>query len=161
MARRERYNVPSFIRRGVEQWQLVRPITWRSLVRVQPPQLIKRRPARRLFILKTRVSRGIPMKPGIRRQGPDSGIRKGQRTSAILVDVWQRGGSGIACLSCLQLCDDRKANRAGCAPAAKRHSRFSSVDQASRIPNRLPKIMAIPETSAEKGLNRTPTTSMK
>jgi hypothetical protein len=26
-------------RRGVEQWQLVRLITWRSLVRVQPPQL--------------------------------------------------------------------------------------------------------------------------
>jgi proteic killer suppression protein len=25
-------------RRGVEQWQLVRLITWRSLVRVQPPQ---------------------------------------------------------------------------------------------------------------------------
>jgi hypothetical protein len=27
--------------RGVEQWQLVRLITWRSLVRVQPPQLNK------------------------------------------------------------------------------------------------------------------------
>jgi hypothetical protein len=41
-------------RRGVEQWQLVRLITWRSLVRVQPPQLFSRRPNMGVFGLNMR-----------------------------------------------------------------------------------------------------------
>ena len=35
--------------RGVEQWQLVRLITWRSLVRILPPQPIKKRHFWRFF----------------------------------------------------------------------------------------------------------------